>query len=165
MSEFTPITSQEEFDQMIKSRLERERSTVSKQYEEKLAGYADYDDLKKSVETLTSDKAALESSAKETAKTIETLNSQLEEANAKVKAYSLDQMKATAAIEAGIPLELRNRLTGDSEEAIKEDAANLAKLLKTQNGQSVPKFEQNEGIPKDESSAVWKQMAKSLKGE
>ena len=35
MSEFTPITTQEELDAVIGERLKRERDTVTKRYEEK----------------------------------------------------------------------------------------------------------------------------------
>lgn len=165
MAEFTPITTQEEFDTMIKSRLERERNTVSKQYEERLAGYADYESLKQQFQALTDEKASWESSTNETAEKMKALESQLTEANQKVKSYELDNIRAQAATANGIPFELRNRITGDTEEAINEDAKNLAQILKVENQRDIPSFKADENVPTDETSAIWKQMAKSLKGE
>ena len=46
MAEFTPITTQEAFDEAIKSRLERERASVRKEY-------ADYDSLKAQIDELS----------------------------------------------------------------------------------------------------------------
>ena len=43
MAEFTPITTQEEFDNAIKERLTRDREAQAKKVAEK---YADYEDLK-----------------------------------------------------------------------------------------------------------------------
>ena len=43
MSEFTPITTQEEFDAALKDRLTRDREAQAKKTAEK---YADYEDLK-----------------------------------------------------------------------------------------------------------------------
>ena len=127
MAEFTPITTQEEFDSMIKSRLERERNTISKQFEEKLAGYADYDQLKENVQNLTNEKASWESTVNEKAEQIKTLEDQLADANSKVKSYELDNFRTSAAVANNIPFELRNRITGDTEEAINEDAKNWPK--------------------------------------
>lgn len=174
MSEFTAINTQEEFDAAIKSRLERERNTIAKQYEEKLSDYenlktkcADYDDLKSNLEKLTGEKASLETAAKENADKMQSLNEQLTEANAKVKTFELDQIKTSAAIEAGIPVEFRNRLAGDSEEAIRKDAESLAALFQAQNNKGVPSFEQNEGVPGNSETLKWKKLAKSInnKGE
>lgn len=165
MAEFTPINSQEEFDAMIKSRLERERSTVSKAYEEKLAGYADYDDLKTSIESLKNEKASWEVSARETADKIKGLNDQLAEANSKIRGYELEQLRTNAAVEAGIPIELRTRLTGETEEEIKRDAVSLAEIFKAQNNKGIPKFEPDEGVPGDDETRKWLDLAKAIRKE
>ena len=53
MSDFTPITTQEEFDKAIGERLKRERETVKKEY----AGYLSPDDEKKKYEGYLSPEA------------------------------------------------------------------------------------------------------------
>lgn len=156
MAEFTPITTQEEFDSMIKSRLERERNTISKQFEEKLAGYADYDQLKENVQNLTNEKASWESTVNEKAEQIKTLEDQLADANSKVKSYELDNFRTSAAVANNIPFELRNRITGDTEEAINEDAKKLAEIFRAQNNKGIPGFEQNEGSFSDDYTKTGK---------
>ena len=51
--EFKPITTQEEFDAAIKTRLARERATVEKQY-------VDYEDLKAQVAKSKADRQSAE---------------------------------------------------------------------------------------------------------
>ena len=64
MAEFTAINTQEEFDERIKDRLGRERATLTKQFEEK---YADYDQIKKDKDALSSQIEELQKTAKENA--------------------------------------------------------------------------------------------------
>ena len=94
---FEPINTQEEFDTAIKARLERERSTVSKQFEEKIAG------LNTSIETLTSERAAFEKSANENAEKITSLTSQLEEANKKAAIPTSSYTEPTYTEDSQLP--------------------------------------------------------------
>ena len=70
MAEFTPITTQEAFDEAIKSRLERERASVRKEY-------ADYDSLKESLAKKTKE-------AEELTGSIGGLKAQIDELSKKV---------------------------------------------------------------------------------
>lgn len=115
MADFEPITTQEQFDSMIKARLERERNTVSKQY-------ADYDDLKTANANLQKSVEELNAGNSELTKQIETLTNQ-------VNGFKTEELKTKIAIEVGLPLEMRSRLTGTTEEEIKADAAALAKYV------------------------------------
>lgn len=144
--EFTPINTQEEFDAAIKARLARERDTITKQY-------ADYDSMKTQLQQLTDAKAAFESSAKESADKIKTLSDELAAANTKIKGYEVANLKTSAALAAGIPMEFAERLSGETKEDIEKDAASVAKLFKARNTKGVPKFEQNEGVPVSEEEA------------
>lgn len=92
--EFTPITTQEAFDAAVADRL---------------APYADYNDLKTQNETLTG---------------------QVAELNTRVKTYETDALKTRIAHEVGIPFELASRLTGSTEAELRKDAQGFAKLLK-----------------------------------
>ena len=91
MSEFKPINTQEEFDAAIKDRLERERGK-----------YADYENLKTQVGTLTTER--------------DTAVQQLGDANAKIKTYETNSVKMRIAQAKGIPAEMALRLTGETEE-------------------------------------------------
>lgn len=153
--EFKPITTQEEFDAAIKSRLARERETVSKQF-------SDYDDLKKQVEDLTKEKAAFTKTSQKHADDIKGLQDQLDAANAKVKGYELDALKTAVAIEKGLPLELRSRLTGNTEEEIKADADSLVELFKANNRQGLPGFHAEQHEEGDQTDAAYKELLQGL---
>lgn len=155
---FEPINTQEEFDAAIKSRLERERSTVTKQFEEQIAN------LNSSIEKLTGERTGFESSANEKAKQIEELSKQLEEANGKVKGFELDSIRTQVAIEKGLPYEVRNRLNGSTKEEIEKDAEIFSALFKKNNNKDIPPFEPP-ADPQDTKTNEYKQLLKKLKGE
>ena len=158
MAEFVPINTQEEFDERIKSRLERERNTISKQY-------ADYESLKENNSALTNEKATLMKSIEEKADEINNLNQQLSEANSKLKTLEIDSLKTKVAVEVGLPFELKDRLSGETEEAIRDDASALSKIFKSQNNSGLPGFNgSNNGKEPDENDG-YKNMLKDLKGE
>ena len=56
---------------------------------------------------------------------------QLAEANGKIKAFETAALKSRIAHEAGLPYDLAGRLNGDTEEAIKADAEKLSALFKS----------------------------------
>lgn len=156
---FEPINTQEEFDAAIKSRLERERTTVSKQFEEQIAT------LNSDIEKLTGERSGFESAANEKAKTIEALNKKLEEANGKVKSYELDSIRTQVAIEKGLPMEIRGRLNGATREEIEQDAESLSAFFKQKNNEGIPSFEPQTD-PGSSEDAVYMNLAKKLrKGE
>lgn len=115
MAEFVAITTQEDFDKAIASRLERERNTVRKQYE-------DYDKLKADITDLQGKLSAANT-------TIAEKDTQITDLNGKIKGYETDSAKTRILIEAGLPLEMKSRLQGVTEEEIKADAAELVKLI------------------------------------
>ena len=122
MGEFQPINTQEELDRVLASRLQRERDTVTKSFQaqiterdEKITGF--------------------ESTIKDLNKQIESLNGQtgrVAELEAKIREYETASVKTRIARETGLPAELADRLSGADEDAMRADAENLAKLLKTQ---------------------------------
>lgn len=122
MGEFQPINTQEELDRVLASRLQRERDTVTKSFQaqiterdEKITGF--------------------ESTIADLNKQIESLNGQtgrMAELEAKVREYETASVKTRIARETGLPAELADRLSGADEAAMRADAENLAKLLKTQ---------------------------------
>lgn len=115
MAEFVEIKTQEEFDARIMARLERERNKIRDEY-------ADYADLKSSIDKLNNQLKTERD--KSTA-----YEAQIGELNNKIKNHEIDAAKTRIALEAGLPYELRDRLTGENDEEIKADAEALKKYI------------------------------------
>lgn len=136
MAEFTPIMTQEDFDAAISERLKREQ-----------AKYSDYDTIKSDLGTLR-----VQLSAKDAE--ISTLQE-------KVKGYETDSVKTRIALDTGLPLDLRTRLTGETEEEIRADANKLAKLF-VQQKDPAP-LRDTEPPVADEKTAAYKSLLNNLK--
>lgn len=118
MSEFKQIETQEQLDAIIKERLDR----AEKKQAEKYAGYlspeevdAKVADLNKQIEDLGNSLTGANDKAKTDAEAIAGLE-------AKVKNYETASVKSRIAHEVGIPYELANKLSGETEEDIRKDA-------------------------------------------
>ena len=167
MSEFKPITTQEEFERRLSDRLEQKERSVSKKYE----GYI-------SPEKLTEIKNGYEGQ-------ITTLNGQLETAlnsakgfegytspedlakikkdyDDKIAKYENDSVKTRVAIEMGLPMDIVSRLKGSSEEEIREDAKIFSGLI-----QREPPLASGEPVIGESkaSDIALKKMIKNLKEE
>lgn len=153
MGEFQPINTQEELDRVLASRLQRERDTVTKSFQaqiterdEKITGF--------------------ESTIKDLNKQIETLNGQtgrVAELEAKVLEYETASVKTRIARETGLPAELADRLSGADEAAMRADAENLAKLLKSQQAPAPMYRPSGEGA-NDGKDAALKGLVQSIRG-
>lgn len=133
---FTPINTQEELDAIITARVERERTAVAKQY-------ADYEDLKKQNETLKQQLADSKTSAADADKRIAELTTQ-------IKGFETDALKLKVAQEIGVPLSLRDRLQGNTEDEIREDAQKFIGYI----GESQSKQTKRAPEPNPEPGAV-----------
>ncbi len=121
MSDFKTIETQEQFDEAIKERIAR----VEKKYEkyispeaaEKLTADKDreIEDLKKQIGDLGNSLNGANDKAKASAEAMADLE-------AKVKEYETASVKSRIAHEVGIPYELANRLSGETEDDIRKDA-------------------------------------------
>ncbi|WP_102343773.1 phage scaffold protein [Galactobacillus timonensis] len=118
---FTPITTQEEFESAIKERIGRE----AKKYE----GYTSPADLEKIKKDYDSQIASLTKDAEAKAKKYADYDKQLSERDAKIKGYESDSVKTRIAHEVGLPYELSGRLSGDTEDDIRKDAESLVGLI------------------------------------
>ena len=158
MAEFTPINTQEEFDKAISSRIQRERETVSKQFQaqideqnQKVSGYeTQVADLNKQIESLTGQ-----------VKEMDSLKSQ-------VKAYETSSVKMRIAREVGLLFELADRLSGEDEKAIRADAEALHKLIgKNQPKAPVAGLERDGGNNDKDNTSGWLDVLKQMnsKGE
>ncbi len=155
MADFTPITTQEEFDRAITDRIKRERETLSKKY-------ADYDELKERNTTYEKQLGELKTSLEESTKKTSEYDKTVAELTGKISTYELASLKARVAHEMGIPYELAGRLTGDDEKSLRADAESLSKLVSV--GKPTPPLKSTEP-PVDGKDAAYKQLLNGLKGE
>lgn len=146
MAEFNPINTQEEFDAIIKSRLEREANKVRGEF-------ADYESIKN---TLAERNKQLE----ELNGKISGFETQISDLNAKLSASETGSAKTRIAYEMGLPFELGGRLTGTTEDEIRKDAESLKQLIR-QNEPMQPVFKPDprQGDPKE---AAYKKMIQSM---
>ena len=90
---------------------------------------ADYDDLKSAKETLEKQVDDLNGSLKDTQDKYEEQKTSLDDLNSKIKGYEINNSKLRIASQAGLPLDLASRLSGETEEEIKADAEKLAAFV------------------------------------
>ena len=133
MSEnFKTIETQEELDAIIKARLERNTKSVTEEVTKKYEGYLSPEESKK-----------LNDQIAEYTKQSEENKNTLADLNKKIAKYENDSVKMRIAREAGLPIEMASRITGDDEEAMKKDAETLAGYMKPAN--HVPRGKNPEG--------------------
>ena len=150
-AEFTPITTQEEFDKAIASRLQRERDKAVKETEGK---FADYEQIK-------SDSASWKSKYEEVNGQLTEKNTEVDKLNAQIKANETANTRAKVARELGIPFDMADRIKGETEDEMKEDAKILASFVKS--SQSAPPLGDPEPpIEQDDKSAGLREMLKTL---
>ena len=130
MADFKIIETQEELDQVISSRLERERKSAEKRYE----GFEEYRDKAGKYDELVS--RDLEGTVKRLEGELEEARKRLEASEGESGGYrtraeaaekSLMQMKVAG--EAGLPMEFATRLAGNTEEEMKKDAEGLSRYI------------------------------------
>ena len=155
MADFKPITTQEEFDAAIGDRIKRERESMAKKY-------GDYDDLKKRVAEQETQIGDLTKERDDNAKKYAGYDKTVADLQAQVKGYETSSVKMRIAHETGIPYEMAGRLSGETEEDIRKDAAILARFV-TKGKYTAPL--KGDG-PDGESAerASMRQMLQNLKG-
>ena len=107
MSEFKPITTQEEFDAAIKGRLSREKEK-----------YGDYDQLKSLVEDLKKENVDLKSTIEANHQSKEDADKQLEVLQNQIAGYETASLRTRIALQHGLPYDLADRLRGTDEESL-----------------------------------------------
>lgn len=130
MAEFTPITTQEDFDKAIQKRLAQKDREAEEKYRDYLAPDK-VDALKAEY-----DKRLAEASA-----TVKDAQAKLSKHDEEIAAITLRAttaegklLKNTIANKHGIPLDLADRLMGDTEEEIEKDAQSFAGFLSPTHG-------------------------------
>lgn len=136
MSEFTPINTQEEFNQRISQRLEEARNAERQKF-------ADYETVKKDLETAKAD-------AQKKDQTITDLQTQLKGSRAELA-------KTRIALEKGLPVEMSGRLTGETEDEIRKDAEALSALFVKRN--PAPRRDPEPGAGNEKDKALRSMLA------
>ena len=150
MSEFKTIETQEQLDAIITDRIKRAQETTRKEFE----GFLSPEDVEKKYAGYLSPEAEKKKyagylSPEEAAKK-----------DAKIKGYETNSVKMRIAHENGIPFELAERLSGESEDDIRKDAETMAKYLQRKN---VPPLASTEPEGIDTKRAAVKKMLSDLK--
>lgn len=168
MEDFKAITTQEELDKIIGERLQRDRTARQNELQKK---YGNLEDLAKKAKT----NEDFEDRVQKMQGTIDELNKaverhkdydakiqELSDAKAKIKEYETVSVKQRIAHENGIPYELAGRLTGTTEDELKEDAKLISGFIQKKAAPPLGSSEPTEEVGKD---AAYKALLKKMKGE
>lgn len=149
MSEFKPITTQEEFDAAIKARLSREKEK-----------YVDYDQIKSRVEELEKENGSLKSTIEATNQSKADADKQLEVLQNQIAGYETASLRTRVALQHGLPYDLADRLQGTDEESFEADAERLAGYMKRT--QPVAPIRETEPQVGDNKTMQMKSMLREL---
>ena len=128
MSEFKAITTQEEFDSMVKERLDRQAKKTADEVKKSFEGWLSPDDVKKATADLEKKLADKDGKLTES-------KADFDKLSAEKKALELDRAREAAARDAGLPFELAGRLSGNTADELKADAEALSKLVSAKQGE------------------------------
>lgn len=153
MSEFKTIETQEQLDAIIGERISRAEKKAAEKY-------ADYDDLKKQVDELNTQISGLTEQIKAKDEAIAGNDETVNALKAKVQDYETRSVKTRIAHEVGLPYQLADKLSGEDEDAIREDAKKMASFIKTPAapiGSVEPTHEDSDPV-KSDMAALAKQL-------
>ena len=154
--EFQAITSQEQLDNVIGERLRRQKE----QFEEKIKEYEALKEENSKLQTeLEQKNQFIEENKKETSMRTE----DYENLEKELSSLKLQQLKQKIAINNGIPLDLANRLSGDNEETLLEDAKTLSQFINS-NPTPQPLKSVEDANVNDEDMA-YRQLLNQIQGE
>lgn len=150
---FKPIETQEDLDIIVGERLKREREKYAG-FDEAKEKAAKFDELAKRVsgfeeqiQKLNGDLKAEREKHSNTDETIAALTKRATAAEASI-------LKSKIAHEAGLPYELAERLSGDTEDALREDAKTLAGFVKPQTAPPLRSTEPGNGSNNSKHAAL-----------
>ena len=151
MAEFKTIETQEELDRIITERLEREKAKATKNEE---SYKTEIESLKK---TLSENQATItELTDKQNGHA-----DQVAELNKQIASDKIREIKHQIAHQNGLPYELAERLTGETEEDLTKDAETLKGLMGASKPQEIPKYNP-ETPPADDKTQDLKQVLEKL---
>lgn len=137
MTDFTPITTQEEFDARLQDRLQRHRNSIEKELSEKYSKeFSDYDELKKLADNSKAQIEDLNKQIENLSNSKSDYESQIKGLKQTVNSFELEKTKTEIALKKGLPYDLAQRLVGENEKELREDAERLSELIGSQNQSS-----------------------------
>lgn len=167
--DFTPIQTQEDFDNAIKDRINRLNEKHQKELSEKLTGF---EEAKSKLAETESKVSELTSALDERNTLIDSLNKKIEEhsslineKDAQIKTYAKESIKHKISLEFGFSTELADRLRGETEEEMRADAEALKKYVAPSGASSVPPLGNQYRGGEDTINSAFKSMSDGLKKE
>jgi len=158
MSEtFKAITTQEEFDKAVQSRVVREQEVLAKKY-------GDYDELKMRNEELETEVGTLKATIETTSQDTKNHEQVVADLNAKIAGYETASLRTKIALQNGLPIDLAERLVGDDEESIKADAERLASFAGKQQP-TAPPLRTPEKPLGDDKDGAYKSLLENIDSE
>lgn len=157
MAEFTPIESQEQFDEAIRDRLAR----ANKKHEEETAT------LNEQIKTLQTEVETLNATLKDHEikyADYDTQVQQIFDLQTKVANYEALSVKRDIADEFGLPKDLRDRIQGSNADEWRADAEKLAKFARPNQVAPLanPEGNPNEG---DKLTAAFRKLSEGLSNQ
>ena len=151
MTEFKAIETQEQLNAIIKARLDREKEK-----------YADYDKLSEKIKNLETENSSLKQTITDKEASESTNLTKIAELESNVNSWKNKSLKQQIAMKNGLPFELADRLQGDTEESLTEDAERLASLVSVKN-YTQPLADKEPNIESNGIEAAWRSVVKNLK--
>ena len=155
---FETITTQEQLDAIIQERVGRAKDSVRKEFE----GWISPEDQEKKTLGLNQQISDLNGQVKDLNEKVENHAQEIAERDTRIKAYETSSVKMRIAHETGIPYEMANRLSGETEEDIRKDAAMLARFITKGKYTGPLKGDGPDGESAERASM--RQMLQNLKG-
>ena len=151
MTEFKVIETQEQLNAIIKARLDREKEK-----------YADYDTLTEKIKKLETENSNLKQTITDKETSESTSLTRISELEKDVTTWKQKSLKQQIAMKNGLPFDLADRLQGDSEESLNEDAERLASLVNVKN-YTQPLADKEPNFESKGTDAAWRDVVKNLK--
>jgi hypothetical protein len=151
MTEFKVIETQEQLDAIIKSRLDREK-----------AKYSDYDTLAEKIKNLETENTNLKQTITDKETSESSTASKIADLEKDVTAWKNKSLKQQIAIKNGLPFDLADRLQGDTEESLNEDAERLASLVSVKN-YTQPLADKEPAFKEKGVDSAWRDVVKNLR--
>ena len=151
MTEFKVIETKEQLNAIIKARLDREKEK-----------YADYDQLAEKIKKLETENTSLKQTISDKETSENTSLTRISELEKDVTTWKQKSLKQQIAMKNGLPFDLADRLQGDSEESLNEDAERLASLVSVKN-YTQPLADKEPNLEINSVDAAWRDVVKNLK--
>lgn len=155
MADFTPINTQEEFDERIKERIAR----AEKKAREEFAGYMSADDVKALKASHASEIEKLKASHADALKKYEGYDEKFASQQTRIHELETSALKTKIAMAKKLPMDAVDFLQGDDEKSITESAEKLSKLSAPTN---VGFTKNTETVAGNSTDALYRELAQSF---